>query len=78
VRLAEHFAVDTVGGSALAPGSYVVGVHLGEFPDFVFVGVFRHGTVWAVGSAFLLGLASLFLICDLFGSLVKNPDGPVL
>lgn len=50
MRLAEHFAVGTVGCATLAPCGYVVGVHFGEFPDFVLVGVFQHGTVWATTS----------------------------
>lgn len=59
MRLAEHFAVGTVGCAAFAPSGYVVGVHFGEFPDFVPVRIFRHGTVWAVGFSRRLGLGCL-------------------
>ena len=59
VRLAEHFAVGTVGCAALAPSGYVVGVHFGDFPDFVLVCVFRHSAVWAVGFSCRLSLGCL-------------------
>lgn len=74
VRLAEHFAVGAVGCAALAPCGYVVGVHFGEFPDFVFVCVFRHGTVWAVGSSCRLSLGCLHRIDALLGSVIEHAD----
>ena len=59
MRLAEHFAVGAVGGAALAPGGHVVGIHVGEFPDFGLVRIVGHGTVGAVGVAFGLRLGGL-------------------
>ena len=74
MRLAEHFAVGTVGCAAFAPSGYVVGVHFGEFPDFVPVRIFRHGTVWAVGFSRRLGLGCLRRIDTLLGCVIKHAD----
>ncbi|MCQ2121372.1 MAG: hypothetical protein MJY78_06055 [Fibrobacter sp.] len=37
MRFAKHFAISGVDGAALAPGSHVISVHLGEFPDFILI-----------------------------------------
>lgn len=59
---AQHLAVGLVGGTALAPGRHVVGVHLGDFVDTGAVAAALNGTVWAVAHAICLGGLSLFLI----------------
>ena len=46
--LAEHFAVGAGGDSALAPSRHMVGIHLGEFPDFFLVCIFGHGAVGTI------------------------------
>ncbi len=74
MRLAEHFAVGTVGCAALAPSGYVVGVHFGDFPDFVLVCVFRHGAVRAVGFSCRLSLGCLLGIGALLDSVIKHAD----
>ncbi len=48
VGFAEHLAVGHDRGSAGAPGSDVVGIHLVKFPDFGFVRVGTDRTEWAV------------------------------
>lgn len=45
VRLAEQLTVTGRGGTALAPGGNMVGVHLVELPHLSFVGVMSHGAV---------------------------------
>lgn len=37
MRLAEHFAIGSVGDAAHAPYSYMVGIHFGKFPNFILV-----------------------------------------
>lgn len=36
--LAEHLTIGNVGGAAFGPSGDVVGIHLGKFPEFGFVG----------------------------------------
>ena len=72
MRLAEHFAVGTVGCAAFAPSGYVVGVHFGEFPDFVLVRIVGYDIVRAVGKFIFWGFIHLLLASSLFPSFSKN------
>ena len=70
MRLAEHFAVGAVGGSALAPGGHMVGVHIGKLPDLILVCIVGYSTIWAVGK--FLGLHSSAFGKQPFPSFSKN------
>lgn len=52
MRLAEHFAIGSVGDAAHAPCSYMVGIHFGKFPNFILVRIVGSDIVRAVGKFF--------------------------
>lgn len=74
VRFAQHLAIIDGSGATLAPGRYMVGVHVRQLPDSRPVGIVTDGAVGTVRDSFLIGFRRLLRIDSFLRRIVKHTD----
>lgn len=70
----EHLTVGGVGLATFTPGSYMVGIHFGEGPDFGAICVVTEGAERTVRHPFVLSRFGLFGVDNFFGRFVEHAD----
>lgn len=63
----EHFTIFYISRSALAPCSYMVGIHFRNFVNTGFVGIVTQSTERTIGNSLLLSGLGLSFIRNSFG-----------